>query len=54
MYSRDVHGWWAWSTKKSILVHFQESFMIPWKDWLGINKPKCVFRAIQNATNKFL
>jgi len=26
LYSRDDHGWWAWSMKISTLAHLQESF----------------------------
>jgi len=42
LYSRDINGWWVWSTKKSTIAHLQESFTAT----LGINKPKCVFRVI--------
>jgi len=54
LYSRDDQGWWTWSTKKSTLAHLQESFMATWQYWSGINKPECVFRAIQNTINDFL
>ena len=30
LYSRDDHGWWAWSTKKLTQVHLQESFTATW------------------------
>ena len=59
----------GWGTQKSTNTHLQESFTatlnidnIAYVSYIiyalkyqsGINKPKCVFRAIQNAIKKIL
>ena len=43
--SRNVHGWWAWSTKKSSPLGIIHGHLV---------RHKQVFRVIQNVTNKFL
>ena len=57
LYSRDVHEWWVWSTKKSTYISSPSGNHSQPLDSISQEKtnPKLyAFREIQNATNEFL